>query len=627
MELPNEPVQALLAVLSDCTAHILAGSAKGAGFFFDEHLLLTCNHVVENADVVTVTPMLSGTARNGEVVKRDKKNDLALVKVDQLADDKVQPAVALHRAIEQGQRVYHAAGYPRSDLDPRPGFELIEYEGHPRTDYQDKIDAFLIFDAGTQLTFGMSGGPVLSAASGAVVAVTRWTNDPTLALGGGAVPIAVAASSFEEVRRCLDEPPTLTRRWRDALGSDAWERLGYVWEEWPATIDLYLSGKCSLWRISLKSDDSSGEEITANKLGDEVSEALFQWAQRRRVQGKEEVKLLAKLLSAALFPSAIRQSFATARQADSLLVRLHVSGSELTDIPWEFATVPDAGDEDFLATGSDVAFIRVAQDPGITPDPKPHAGTPPIRVLGVIVQPPTWQKQFKFMGQWPAPDEIGRLLSEKVERHSGRWTGLINKETADVESSAKRDPYEVFHYVGFGKLDMDGAHVAMYEDRQSPPSWQPAQDFFAMAAASKAQVVVVELGNPPLDQDIEPITASAMIKAALAAKLNAALVFTRYPVHPRQWQVFNDGFYMALGDRKTVEMAVQDGRQRLWSNKALGDAAAYGWFTIVSGTAAHTRLAFESVGPEAGVKQKLSGPGTGIELREQGERQDAFSSR
>jgi hypothetical protein len=185
----------------------------------------------------------------------------------------------------------------------------------------------------------------------------------------------------------------------------------------------------------------------------------------------------------------------------------------------------------------------------------------------------------------------------------------------------------VFHYVGFGKLDMDGAHVAMYEDPQSPPSWQPAQDFFALAAASKAQVVVVEFGNPPPDQNIEPITASVVIDAALAAKLNAALVFTRYPVLPRQWQVFNDGFYEALGDRKTVEMAVQSGRKRLWSNKALGDAAAYGWFTIVSGMAAHTQLAFESVGPEPGVKQKLPEQGAGAELREQGARQDAFYSR
>lgn len=626
MELAQDSVQELRIVLGDCTAHLRVGTTGGSGFFIDEDLLLTCDHVVKDADEVVVTPLASGKPCNGRVVDRDQSKDLALIQIEHSPDIEAQSAVTLHRGMEGG--VYLAAGYPKFELDPRPGFEMIRYEGHTRSDFEDKSDLVLIYDAGKQVTSGMSGGPVLNTATGAVVAVTRFANDLRFALGGGAIPITIAADSFEEVRRCLDQPPTATRRWRDALGPDGWTRLGYTWEAWKQAIDLYVSGKRSGWRIGL-SDDASGEEITVQALGDDVSEALFQWAQRQRVRGKDQVILLGKLLSAALFPDAVKKKFLTARQADDLLLRLHVAPSSgLTDIPWEFAAVPGGGDEAFLAIQSDLAFIRVAPSPGLRPVSNPRPGTPPIRVLGVIVQPDKWQKQLRVVRQWKVDkNDIESALRAKVERHHGRWKAQVNRETADVKAVAADDQYEVFHYIGFGAmLDRGGAHVAMYDGPGSDPRWEPVEDFFKLAAQSNAQVVVVEFGSPPPDVEAEPIPPSALIQAALDVQLNAAIVFTRYPVQPRQWQVFNDGFYEALGDRETVEMAVQRGRQRLWDNKPLSDAATFGWFTVVSGTAAHTQLASKPDGqPELEAKQDSPPAGAGQARRFAEERPDEFA--
>lgn len=65
-------------------------SALGSGFVWDtEGHIITNNHVVENADQITVT-FYDGTSVDGEVIGTDRDSDLAVVKVDYPAD-RLQP--------------------------------------------------------------------------------------------------------------------------------------------------------------------------------------------------------------------------------------------------------------------------------------------------------------------------------------------------------------------------------------------------------------------------------------------------------------------------------------------------------------------------------------------------------
>src|SRR3546814_3966919 len=57
-------------------------TALGSGFIIDsDGYVVTNNHVIENADDITVT-LQDGTRLDAELVGRDPKTDLALLKVD-----------------------------------------------------------------------------------------------------------------------------------------------------------------------------------------------------------------------------------------------------------------------------------------------------------------------------------------------------------------------------------------------------------------------------------------------------------------------------------------------------------------------------------------------------------------
>src|ERR1019366_8860389 len=101
------------------------------------------------------------------------------------------------------------------------------------------------------------------------------------------------------------------------------QRLGRSWniEE---CIDLRVSGKRHRWLISMAQAAGPGLDRTGPDLGEGVAEALFHWAQRRRIRDVDEVALPGPLLANALFPQRMADHLSLVSQADRILVRLHV---------------------------------------------------------------------------------------------------------------------------------------------------------------------------------------------------------------------------------------------------------------------------------------------------------------
>lgn len=59
----------------------IQGMVVGSGFFIDENLILTNNHVVENGESLTITTRNSNKPYNIEIVASDKVSDVAIVKI------------------------------------------------------------------------------------------------------------------------------------------------------------------------------------------------------------------------------------------------------------------------------------------------------------------------------------------------------------------------------------------------------------------------------------------------------------------------------------------------------------------------------------------------------------------
>jgi Trypsin-like peptidase domain len=600
MPLPEPRLGNLRELLKECTALIVPeGGGHGTGFFIDERLLLTCQHVVKGLKgaKVQVQPY-NREERSGTVLEaiEGNANDLALVEVDAVDGEDPQPVVVLDRAM--GDAIaYYAVGYPEERIAGEVGLEEIVFRGHRRLRDGTAV-ILLVLDSGKgTVGRGLSGGPVMNAETGAVVAFVQYSNGPSTDAGGGAIPVTRAEKAFPQVKRLLDEPPIATRRWRDGLGQEWWEGLGKSWER-RRSIEVVVDGSACAWRVRIDPDDSAPVEVTAGNLPDEVSEALFRWSQRSRVRNPDEVKLLGRLLAGAVFPFDVQRRILENQLADELLIRLRVDGkSDLFNVPWEFVTIQANGDQKYLAASDGFGFVRIAPHPNdvkVSTQPSSSEAT----VVGIVVEPRAWQKLMPKLDSsgaptpWPRPGQIAQELSRDVG-NSGAFDFLPITDpkpfSVQEELGRKREgaPVEVVHYAGFGRFENGKAQIA-FADEYGDVAWRDAGVVFGWVAQSEARLLVVEFLLPRYDVETEPVLPKAFLEA-LSNRVNA-VVFTRFPVHPYQCHTFNVALYRELGQGRTVEAAVQRARSEVAGNEFLGDAAAFGSFTLVTGPKSEMRL-------------------------------------
>ncbi|RZU75498.1 trypsin-like peptidase [Micromonospora kangleipakensis] len=587
MALPANTVSKLTGVLKSCTALVLIdGNPRGTAFFISENQILTCQHVVKNRDEVDVRPYRR-KVRKARVVAREPETglDLALLEVSPDPDEDSQPCVLLDERLDEAD--YYLAGYPK-EIGLEPGLEVFKVAGHPRETSAGALQQ-LQLEAGKQVTWGLSGGPVLNTATGAVTAVVRSAKDPLGALGGGAIPISRATEAFEQVRQVVKEPPLAVRKWRDALGRNLWQQLGRGWDM-HARVDLMVSGARNKWCITTDPTGSPGQYITGRDLGDDVTEAMFRWAQRRRISAREEVDLLGRLLAGALFPSTVASHLKILGNADEVLVRLHLDqDTNLADIPWELAAVPGQ-EKKFLAANPRYRFVRVVDE--AEPPAAPVADAAQIRVLGVVALPPRWKFPTIYEErpyEWPDVTDVWGRLRESIGGAGFELVQLTDAEPFELRNDLETGSFDVLHYVGVGRIGKNGqAQLSMVDAVEGDGTWQNVDEVLAWAAVGGVRMVLLEFTLPPADQVAEAVSPSAlgeMIQGSISA-----VVFTRFPVHPRQFQSFNRGFYRHLGRGESVETAVQLGRGMLEQNKFVEDAACFGWFTLVTGPQSDIRL-------------------------------------
>ena len=172
----------------------------GSGFVISEKgYIITNNHVIEDMDSIKVV-FINGTELEGEVIGRDPKTDIALIKVE---TDEVLPTLPLGDSgrVRPGEWVV-AIGNPFG-LDHTVTAGIVSATG--RIIHQGPYDDFIQTDAA--INPGNSGGPLFNL-HGAVIGINTAINPR-----GNTIGFAVPINMAKDILPSLRSDGHVTRGW------------------------------------------------------------------------------------------------------------------------------------------------------------------------------------------------------------------------------------------------------------------------------------------------------------------------------------------------------------------------------------------------------------------------------
>jgi serine protease Do len=171
----------------------------GSGFFIDERgYILTNNHVVRDADEVTIT-LSDGSELDAKVIGQDPETDVAVVKVDPAKHDGKLPFLVFGNsdAIRPGDWAI-ACGNPFGQLAGSLTVGVISAKGRSDLNIMGGTPMYQSFiQTDASINFGNSGGPLVNI-RGEVVGMNTAINPAGQGIGF-AIPINMAKKVAEEL--------------------------------------------------------------------------------------------------------------------------------------------------------------------------------------------------------------------------------------------------------------------------------------------------------------------------------------------------------------------------------------------------------------------------------------------
>ncbi len=168
----------------------------GSGFIIDKKgYVLTNNHVIENADKITLT-LADGTQFDASLVGKDVENDLAVVKFDPKGRNLTTLPLGTSQGLKVGMKVL-AIGNPFA-LDRTMTTGIVSALGRPLKNANGIVLHELI-QTDASINPGNSGGPLINS-RGEVIGINTMIYSPT----GGSVGIGFAVP-INTARRIVPE--------------------------------------------------------------------------------------------------------------------------------------------------------------------------------------------------------------------------------------------------------------------------------------------------------------------------------------------------------------------------------------------------------------------------------------
>lgn len=200
-------------LLQQCTVKLtLPRGGWGTGFFVAPGLILTCAHVVRQAQeeqIEVFWPLQDMTLYSSiqKIFDDGKTLDIASLVLSEPWPS--HPCVLLDAAhVAIGQELY-SYGYLKSYLNAGPVSPINE-------GLTGDIPPLLKFKE-AQIEGGLSGGALINLSTGKACGMVKETRGSTSAAGGGAIPTHVILEQLPELRELQQEFHRGDRRWVDVL--------------------------------------------------------------------------------------------------------------------------------------------------------------------------------------------------------------------------------------------------------------------------------------------------------------------------------------------------------------------------------------------------------------------------
>ncbi|HYT28183.1 MAG TPA: trypsin-like peptidase domain-containing protein [Ktedonobacteraceae bacterium] len=283
--------QSLYELLADCTVRILASGGSGTGFFVAPGLILTCAHVIENAQQggmqkLPIKVFWKGQEYSAQIgtFRNAPYPDLALLQAP-ISD---HPYVLLHGGAEPFSELY---SYGYADTESQGASTTFACEGWAGDQHE-----LLKFKEG-QVRPGMSGSPVLNRQTGSVCGIVQTTRDRTNALGGKAMLTKVVLREFPELEEKQRQFHQQDRRWANALTPQQRQQLHLSWLPAPSLPQQH--GTMEVFYSYAHKDEGLRDELDTHLALLKRQKLITGWFDREISEGKELEGEIAEHLNSA----------------------------------------------------------------------------------------------------------------------------------------------------------------------------------------------------------------------------------------------------------------------------------------------------------------------------------------
>jgi hypothetical protein len=312
--------------------------------------------------------------------------------------------------------------------------------------------------------------------------------------------------------------------------------------------------------------------VMLDKLGVEVVKLFQRWLlDRDRIRSIKEPILLGRILFRALFSTNnLRSEFVrrcnaakAAKQPLRVRLLLEKADPELKDLPWEYMYyMADAQSEQsfFLSTQTDLNLLRgfePVNNAALRPKSK---GALTIKIISA--EPPEAVKDL----DGPATPDVTKVLQDA--KLTANWFPGTDVGTHDACIKFLKGPVDIVHFIGCRR----GEQLVWFRNNTNPvrvgeiPSIEHPS-FADCFKENPPRVVLLQIRGAPSSEfqsgfaDLGPALMSAGVSMVVALQQGLSLDAAR---------AFVTQFYNALGEKKTVDEAVQIGRSALSAQNVFG---------------------------------------------------------
>jgi len=186
-----ENIDQLIEILKECTVRLKTTNESGTGFFIAPGTILTCAHVVKEAETLNV--FWKDILYKGKVQSHLKSPLLDLATIG-FVDSSPQnhPCVYTDKETTLSDDLY---SYGYTDEYPNGDSVTFQFEGSYRDEFYQNL---LKLKAG-HVRPGLSGAPLLNLKTKAVCGIIKRTRDRSSDLGARAIPIETFFSQWSDI--------------------------------------------------------------------------------------------------------------------------------------------------------------------------------------------------------------------------------------------------------------------------------------------------------------------------------------------------------------------------------------------------------------------------------------------